>query len=567
MLNSLQRLRGADPARSLEATTLVESPAFVALFADIVATPQDQTEQFSRSSRRLVPQSRARKRKWVTIAAAVLLAVVGVTIAITSAAPPRIAMTTPWKSARVLASPLHRLAPGPKGSWQLVDDLIASDWQQSLTGPPPGDLTCPTTRACYAMSGSYSTPNASAPSSESLSSESLYVSADLGASWSVLPMPSGFDPTTGLSCAAALDCAAGGTVDGQGVLVSTTSGGHQWTVNSLTGVTGYLLDLACSSGTNCNAIAGPSWARPESSLAVALRSGLLPSESFVSTEDAGASWSSEPLASSSNLVVDFTCADSLHCIVVGMTSITQPYDQPSGFFVRTTSDGGATWTAGSLPTGFDVEGQLNRLSCSDAGHCALIGSIPLVEPNPPQCASQLNNALAVLPAPIWESSPSPAVQAVAAPEAAISAAVNVATGGECSPHGLFLVNDVAITSDGGLTWVPQAFPADVASPSLEVVSCASARVCWAAGSEAVGTPTGSATSAGSSLVIGTIDGGTTWTRATFATPTGAPNYRGQSFLSIGSISCPSSSTCVALGDASPGSSTTPVYQYGASPSS
>jgi hypothetical protein len=557
MLNSLHRLRDADPARGLEAIKLVESPAFEALFSDIVATQQDHAESFSPRSPSVVPHSRSRRPKWLIAAAAVLVAIVAVTVAINLSAPPRIAMTTTWKTARVLASPAHHLQSGSNGSWQLVDDLIASGWQQNLAGPPPGDLTCPTTSACYAMSGSYSSPNAESPSSES-----LYVSADLGSSWSVLPMPSGFNATTSLSCGGALECDAGGTYEGQAVLVSTSSGGHQWTVNSLDGVSGDLLDVSCSSAIDCNAIAGPSWAESEPNISIGLRSGLEPNESFVTTTNAGTSWSSTPLASPSNDVVDFACADSQDCILVGMTAITQPYDAPSGFFVRVTDDGGTTWTSGSLPAGFGVDSPgVSRVSCSDAKHCALIGSIELVEPNPPQCASKLNNALAKVAAPAWELSPSPAVQAVAGPEAVISAKVNAEEGGsDCSPNGLYSASDIALTTDGGLTWVPQPIPAGVASPALEVISCASSQVCWAAGSAAV------APNAPSSLVIGTTDGGETWTKATFDTPPGASDFEGQSFLSIGTISCPSSSICVALGSAAPGSSSTPVYQYGASAS-
>src|ERR1700733_13981570 len=108
MLNSLHRLRDADPARGLEATKFVESPAFEALFSDIVATQQDPAEAFSPHSPSVVPHSRSHRPKWLIAAAAVLVAIVGVTVAINSSAPPRIAMTTTWKTARALATPsLH----------------------------------------------------------------------------------------------------------------------------------------------------------------------------------------------------------------------------------------------------------------------------------------------------------------------------------------------------------------------------------------------------------------------------------------------------------------------------
>jgi len=48
-------------------------------------------------------------------------------------------------------------------------------------------------------------------------------------------------------------------------------------------------------------------------------------------------------------------------------------------------------------------------------------------------------------------------------------------------------------------------------------------------------------------------------------PSGAPNAYGQSYLSIGSISCPAANTCVALGAAAQSSPTAPVYSFVSAP--
>ena len=66
---------------------------------------------------------------------------------------------------------------------------------------------------------------------------------------------------------------------------------------------------------------------------------------------------------------------------------------------------------------------------------------------------------------------------------------------------------------------------------------------------------------GSSVILGTDDGGETWQKVTFSVPPGAPNYYGQSFLSMGPISCPTTKACVAIGAVAQGSKTTPVYSY------
>jgi hypothetical protein len=84
-----------------------------------------------------------------------------------------------------------------------------------------------------------------------------------------------------------------------------------------------------------------------------------------------------------------------------------------------------------------------------------------------------------------------------------------------------------------------------------------ARICWASGSEAVPITVGGARDGGSSMLLGTTDGGSTWSKVTFSVPAGAPNAYGQSYLSIGSISCPATNACVALGLAAQSSPTTP----------
>jgi hypothetical protein len=61
--------------------------------------------------------------------------------------------------------------------------------------------------------------------------DSLYASGDGARTWSVLPVPAGVTFTSALACATPDDCAAGGLYYGhQPIYLSTTSGGHSWTV-------------------------------------------------------------------------------------------------------------------------------------------------------------------------------------------------------------------------------------------------------------------------------------------------------------------------------------------------
>ena len=121
--------------------------------------------------------------------------------------------------------------------------------------------------------------------------------------------------------------------------------------------------------------------------------------------------------------------------------------------------------------------------------------------------------------------------------------VSCATATTCEAVGvfgadIFFVNGsgpgaVLGTTDGGATWTPQALPAGV--PLLSSITCPSTTTCLAAG-----TSVDSATT--TSAVVGTTDGGTTWVNLPL--PTGA--------TSLSTVDCGSPSTCVVLGATSSG---------------
>jgi hypothetical protein len=73
-------------------------------------------------------------------------------------------------------------------------------------------------------------------------------------------------------------------------------------------------------------------------------------------------------------------------------------------------------------------------------------------------------------------------------------------------------------------------------------------------------------SGGSGVLLGTNDGEATWMKMTFHILPGAPEDIGaDAYMSVGQISCPSTTECVALGVVDQGSRFTPVYSYRASP--
>jgi hypothetical protein len=121
----------------------------------------------------------------------------------------------------------------------------------------------------------------------------------------------------------------------------------------------------------------------------------------------------------------------------------------------------------------------------------------------------------------------------------------------------------AVTTNGGLTWKLESFPASVPGPGIMDVSCPTARLCWAAGSDDVanqrmtdGVIQGSGNSP---IVLMSRDGGATWKAHTFSTPRTLP--AGESFSGISQIQCQSSDSCVALGVDNEGSAHTLVYTF------
>lgn len=442
------------------------------------------------------------------------------------------------------------------GQWRLLDAKVSGTWEQHVLGPPPGDLTCASPSACYVIAGKYASPTAKAPLSEA-----LYVSRDLGATWSVVAMPGGFSPTSQLSCPLPGVCAVGGTLHHTSVLLVTTDSASQWTAMPTKGVSGELLELACISATTCDAISGPSWAGPRSEGGNSTKAK--PREAFVTTTDAGESWSISPLPPT-EYVVDFSCTNAEHCLVLGRQGTTSARQPTETDLVSATSNAGRSWSTGSLPEGFSL-GPTSGLSCPDAKHCFLVGSVPVRNTNPSAC----NNAAPTIRAaarPVRPPAMSSAVAAISATESRLEA--KAASEESASKGGISCllpadtyqpVSDIASSSDGGLTWSPEIIPRDVPVPQLDGIYCPSAASCWASGSEMVLQQVGNGYDLSSSVLLGTDNGGGSWSKVVFSVPHGAPDPFGQSFIAIGGIDCPSANACVAVGAGAQGASTSPVY--------
>jgi hypothetical protein len=521
--DTLTALRAADPVRRIDIGELIAHPVFSDLAEAIVTgefevkdellESDDILPRTGTSRQRLDRTKRPRLTMLLTVAAALVLLAAGLTFGLDSGGRHPAdsllngAQITPWRAARLLPVTLRPSASQGSNSWQLVSLVVDQGWQVNTSGPPPSQLACPTVTACYALAVRYASPNAGARPE----SVSLYVSSDLGTTWSVLPMPTGFLPTSQLSCPTAQACAVGGTQGGQPAFAMTTDAGHQWRVVSMSGADS-LQKVACSSPDVCVGVMGHQ-GQPNSTSWI------------VRTDDGGTSWTPATLPISGT-VLSLSCPTDQVCVAVGYPGAFR--DTAAGFVLKS-DDGGQSWTPGSLPQNFGFAPVLTAISCADASSCMAIGDTSV--PNPRKCQGT----------PPYVSPP---------------AGFN-----SCSTDLTALISTVVASSDGGITWHLRPLPADIPIPQLFSLSCASATVCWTAGQEAVPEVVGNAHNDGSPVMVGTTDSGLSWSKATFVIPPDAPNYLGQSFLGIGDISCPSTSACLALGGGAQSAPSTPIYRY------
>jgi hypothetical protein len=430
------------------------------------------------------------------------------------------------------------------GTWTLVDDVLTGTWQQSVTGPPPGYFTCPDTSTCFAMSGNYANTEASAPKSES-----LYASTDFGLTWTDYPMPSGFLSTSALACSDATDCAAGGTYNSQPVLVTTSDGGHSFVIDPLPAGVGTIYSLSCPSSQFCAGLVSTN-ADPN----------LVPEDAtLLTTSNGGVQFFDSPIVAGDSME-KIACTSDVACTTIGVSDALGINDWNSGVSAVTTN-GGQTWSTGAFPVGFGVS-YLSQISCADAQHCSAIGNIEMPIVNPPACATIKPSLPPTSPSTPPEQSPAVAAiskleygYAVAAYQGESSKIVGCESGG----NGETEITDIASTSDGGRTWTPEQLPSDAPQPQLTGISCPSDSECWASGSAAIPEQIGSAYNAGSSVLLGTTNGGTSWSKVIFSVPSGSPNFDGQAFLSAAFISCPSISDCAANGSGAQSAPSAPIY--------
>ena len=449
------------------------------------------------------------RRVILATAAVATAAAVAALIASVMQGPPTLTgrLATSWALARALPSSAHP-ARVPSGSWRLMSYLVARGWQENTAGPEPGWLTCPTVATCYVEGDSSTSPTGPADMN------SFYVSTDGAQTWNVLPIPDGVTFTSALSCPSATDCAAGGLYYGhQPVYLTTASGGHSWTVSPLPAGAGQILSLDCLTATTCRGLASAS------ANATGHDSGMFVSGThFIATYDSGRHFTVVPFPQGAS-IQRATCPTVSHCVAIGVHSNFERRTGPdlSHGVLLTSDDGGVTWWQHAWPNGYGP-GVFPHVTCVDASHCAMIG---FVERN---------------------------------------GTVTDPLGGVTSGKDAVQYTVIAFSSDGGLTWAASTLPRTIPYPMMDALTCPTALICYAAGSDLIAQRIGNTYNAGSSVVAVTDNAGRTWQRVTFAVPARVPGgMQGDSFMDIGQIQCPRPHACIAIGVSDQGSTSTPIY--------
>lgn len=310
----------------------------------------------------------------------------------------------------------------------------------------------------------------------------------------------GYGNFNSVACPTATECLKVGADDvGNGTVATSSDGGSSWASSKLPAGTPELDAVACSDASDCVAVGRGAIAR---------------------SSDGGATWALVALPIAQTTAVSVTCSSGGTCLAAGVTSNRFGPYVPA--LLRTTDDG-TTWTAESAPTG---SGGVGAIACPTSTTCIAVGAGILVSHDGGQTWSQ-----------VGVPNGTQGLRSISCSGSSTCIAVGP------NPAGMTDSNakaDAVHTTDGGSSWQPITLPDG--SASVDLVLCSSATRCLA---------TGPATSSsGPPVVYESSDGGNSW-----AVSSSVPG----NLSAIASLSCPSPTTCAAIGrqsDLAPASAAT-----------
>jgi photosystem II stability/assembly factor-like uncharacterized protein len=346
-----------------------------------------------------------------------------------------------------------------------------------------------------------------------------------GSSWRGLS-PSGYKQTFSLVCPSDTTCYAG-SVGGQ--LEYTHDGGSTWQRASSIGAATLLTRISCADAQNCDVLADN--AGRESA--------------FFTTTDGGKSWTSHHGPAVPNPSKNSVANDVMSCTTISSCVVIAYQGDSAGSFSAafTTSDGGASWSQGTLPSPASTQFLPTGLSCSGKT-CVAVGANGVY--GTAHDAVRVNGGAAYTSddgGATWSASP--------APPRALTWSLTCPDATDCYAA---IENAMYETKDGGRAWSrvsTSGLPGPSGSSSrwsFLAMSCASASSCWLSGASKLPASPASewaffSIGQAQGLLASTADGGATW--ALSMPPAGVGG--------IADVTCPSTTTCFALGIKQPGS--------------
>jgi photosystem II stability/assembly factor-like uncharacterized protein len=225
---------------------------------------------------------------------------------------------------------------------------------------------------------------------------------------------------------------------------------------------------------------------------------------IIATANGGAAWRVE-YASARYDITAIDCTSAAHCLAIGY-----PAEGSTAAFVETT-DGGKVWSAHAAPRSLALP---EALSCANGSDCWAVG---LADNRVDAAVARTTDG-----GRVWTRESIPALQTTMSSSFGVSCA---------SPADCVVTGYAALTTtNGGKTWTRHATPEGV---PLGPVTCPSTRDCYAVFNVTSAVPSNEQT-----YLYTSANGGVTW-KDVLSNP--------RHVAGLGIISCPSTSTCVAVG--------------------
>jgi photosystem II stability/assembly factor-like uncharacterized protein len=352
------------------------------------------------------------------------------------------AAPAPGPSAALLGPATGVTATAPGATWARLHGFPAGLKQNSL------DIACASTVDCVALAGGGGGPSR------------LLATSNGGMSWTVSTMP-GIGFVSSLSCAPGTEIcwALGGYPSADaGFADESTDGGLQWGSVSIPSDVRSLGSVSCPTATECVATGtGPFPGMP------AFNSGEI-----VETTDGGTTWTETEPGGFFGTVV---CPDASVCMVTGSSeppSFPIPQDLPA--VILGTTDGGISWTQ-EYKTADPAGAYFDSLACPSTLDCYAGGQLsydPSSTPGPPVLLATKNGGATWTAQSLPSTTPPPGESQDGAQVGPCSTPTTC-WGWDYSPM---------YTSDGGATWSKSpgvVLPGGVsAGPQV----CPSSTVCY-----------------------------------------------------------------------------------------